>query len=140
MLKGIPEIISPELLKILSEMGHGDEIVLGDANCPAMGLNDKCLHCAVNSAPELADAILKLMPLDTYAKPVFLMELVPGDNADTTNWDEYETVIKKHTDEEIEHIERFAFYERMKSAYAVIITSDVRPYGNIILKKGVVTE
>ena len=140
MLKGIPNIISPELLKILSEMGHGDEIVLGDANCPAMRLNDKCLHCAVSSAPKLAEAILKLMPLDTYAKPVFLMELVPGDDADTSNWDEYEAVIKKHTHEDIEHIERFAFYERMKSAYAVVITSDTRPYGNIILKKGVVTD
>ena len=137
MLKGIPKIISPELLKILHEMGHGDEIVLCDANCPAHGLNNKCIYCAVTSAPELADAILKLMPLDTYAKPVFLMELVPGDSADTSNWDEYEAVIKKHTNDDIEHIERFAFYERMKSAYAVVITSDIRPYGNIILKKGV---
>jgi len=137
MLRGIPDIISPELLKALHEMGHGDEIVLCDANCPAHGLNSRCMYCATTSAPELADAILKLMPLDTYASPVFLMELVPGDDADTSNWDEYEAVIKKHTSEDIKHIERFAFYERMKSAYVVVITSDIRPYGNIILKKGV---
>ena len=137
MLKGIPSIISPELLKILSEMGHGDEIVICDANCPANTLIDKCIYCSVTSAPELVDAILQLMPLDTYAKPVFLMELVPGDTADTSNWDEYKAVIKKHSNDDIEHIERFAFYDRMKSAYAAVITSDTRPYGNIILKKGV---
>lgn len=140
MLNGIPSIISPELLKILSEMGHGDEIVICDANCPAYGLIDKVLRCEVKSGPELVEAILKLMPLDTYKKPVYLMELVPGDNADTTNWTEYEAVIKNHTDEDIEHVERFAFYDKMKNAYAAVITSDTRPYGNIILKKGVVTE
>lgn len=137
MLKGIPDIISPELLKILHEMGHGDEIVVCDANCPAMRLIDKCIYCSVTSAPNLVDAILKLMPLDTYEKPVYLMELVPGDNADTSNWDEYEEVVKNHTTEEIEHVERFAFYEKMKGAYAAVITADTRPYGNIILKKGV---
>lgn len=137
MLKGIPVIISPEMLKILSEMGHGDEIVICDANCPVYGLVDKVLRCETKSAPELVDAILKLMPLDTYEKPVYLMELVPGDTAKTDNWDEYEEVIKKHTGDEIVHIERFAFYEKMKNAYAAIVTSDVRPYGNIILKKGV---
>ena len=138
MLKGIPSIISPELLKNLSEMGHGDEIVICDANCPAMGMIDNCLRCDVRSAPELVEAILELMPLDRYKKPVFLMEKVDGDdNVSTENWNEYYAVIKKYTDDTVEHIERFAFYERMKKAYVAVITADVRPYGNIILKKGV---
>ena len=140
MLKGIPSIVSPELLKLLSEMGHGDEISICDANCPAYGLVDKVVRCEVKSAPGLVDAILKLMPLDTYQKPVYLMELVAGDDADTTNWTEYEAVVAKHTDEKIEHVERFAFYDKMKNSYAAVLTSDIRPYGNIILKKGVVTE
>lgn len=139
MLKGIPTIISPELLKTLAEMGHGDEIVICDANCPAMRLlPGKCLRSDVKSAAELVDAILQLMPLDVYEKPVYLMEKVPGDEAvPTVNWDEYRAVIKPHTDEEICHVERFAFYEKMKGACAAVITADERPYGNIILKKGV---
>ena len=138
MLRGIPEIISPELLKTLSEMGHGSEIVICDANCPAMELVKNCLRSDVKSAPELVEAILALMPLDTYEKPVIMMKKVDGDeNIPTDNWDEYYSVIEKQTDAEPEHMERFAFYERMKKAYAAVITADVRPYGNIILKKGV---
>ena len=138
MLKGIPAIISPNLLKILSEMGHGDEIVICDANCPNMGMSNIRLRSDVRSAPELLEAILQLMPLDTYEKSVYMMKKVDGDECiPTENWDEYYRVIKKHTDESPEHIERFAFYERMKNAYAVVITADVRPYGNLIVKKGV---
>lgn len=141
MLKGVPSIISPELLKVLAEMGHGDEIAIGDANCPAMGLNINCIRCDVKSAPDVVEAILQLIPLDTYKKPVFLMEKVDGDDhIETTNWDEYTEIIEKHTPEKIEHIERFAFYERLKNVYAIVITADPRPYGNIILKKGVVKE
>lgn len=138
MLKGIPVIISPDLLKTLAEMGHGDEIVICDANCPAMGMIKNCLRSDVKSAPELVEAILELMPLDTYQKPVYMMEKVEGDdNVPTDNWTEYKKVIANHTKEEAVHMERFAFYERMKNAYAAVITADVRPYGNIILKKGV---
>ncbi len=138
MLKGIPAIISPDLLKTLSEMGHGDEIVICDANCPAMGMGLKTLRCDVKSAPELVEAILTLMPLDTYKKPVIMMEKVEGDkHIPTDNWNEYYSVIKKHTKEKPEHVERFTFYDRIKNAYAAVITADVRPYGNIILKKGV---
>ena len=139
MLKGIPSIISPDLLKTLMEMGHGDEIVICDANCPAMRLmNGRCLRSDVKSASELVEAILQLMPLDVYEKPVYLMEKVPGDEAvPTENWDEYEKAIRSHTKEEIVHIERFAFYDKMKGAYMAVVTADERPYGNIILKKGV---
>ena len=137
MLRGIPLIISPDLLKVLHEMGHGDEIVICDANCPAKSSNSNYLRCDVHSAPELVDAILTLMTLDTYQQPVYLMEKVPGDQTVTESWLEYKQVIKKHSNAEIEHIERFAFYERMKNASAVVVTADPRPYGNIILKKGV---
>lgn len=137
MLRGIPMLINPDLLKVLHEMGHGNEIVICDANCPAKSYNSNYLRCDALSAPELVDAILTLMPLDTYQQPVYLMEKVPGDQTITENWDEYRRVIEKHSAAKIEHIERFAFYERMRNAAAVVVTADPRPYGNIILKKGV---
>lgn len=137
MLKGIPMLINPELLKVLHEMGHGDEIVICDANCPAKSYNDVYLRCDAKSAAELVDAILTLMPLDTYQQPVYLMEKVPGDQTKTDIWNEYRQVIGKYSNAGIEHIERFAFYERMRKASAVVVTADARPYGNIILKKGV---
>lgn len=130
-------LINPELLKVLHEMGHGDEIVICDANCPAKSYNDVYLRCDAKSAAELVDAILTLMPLDTYQQPVYLMEKVPGDQTKTDIWNEYRQVIGKYSNAGIEHIERFAFYERMRKASAVVVTADARPYGNIILKKGV---
>ena len=140
MLKGIPKIISPELLKILMEMGHGDEIVLGDGNFPGQSVNKNCVRCDGHGVPELLEAILQLFPLDTYAKPVYIMAKTPGDNVETPIWDEYAKIIKPHTDEEIEQIERFKFYDRAKEAYAVVMTGESAIYANIILKKGVVKE
>ena len=137
MLKDIPCIITPELLKILDEMGHGDEIVVCDANCPAHSYVKNCIYCSVTNAPSLVGAILTLIPLDTYQKPVYLMEKFDGDTTQTDIWQDYDKVIKTHTNEKIEHIERFKFYEHMTNAYAAVITSDIRSYGNIILKKGV---
>ena len=141
MLKGVPSIISPELLKILAEMGHGDEIVICDANCPAARLNKVALRCEVRNASELLDAILTIFPLDTYEKPVYMMEKVKGDEAvPTDNWDEYYEIVKNYTDVPPEHVERFAFYDKMKNACAAIVTADLRPYGNIIIKKGVINK
>ena len=140
MLKGIPSIISPELLKILMEMGHGDEIVIGDGNFPGQSIGKKCVRCDGHNVPELLEAILKLFPLDIYQKPVYLMEKVPGDTVETPIWDTYKELIKPYTDEEPEMIERFAFYDRAKEAYAVVMTGESALYANIILKKGVVTE
>ena len=141
MLKGVPSVISPELLKILAQMGHGDELVICDANCPALQFNKNCLWCSVDSAPGLMDAVLQLLPLDTYEKPVYMMEKVPGDeHIPADNWDEYHAVLAKHTDETPVHMERFAFYEKMRTAAAAVITADVRPYGNIIIKKGVFSD
>ena len=140
MLKGIPSIISPELLKIMMEMGHGDEIVIGDGNFPGKSINANCVRCDGHNVPELLEAMLKLFPLDTYAKPVYIMEKVPGDTVETPIWDEYRKLVKPYTNEELEQLERFAFYERAKKAYAVVMTGETALYANIILKKGVVTE
>ena len=137
MLKGIPEIISPELLKILAQMGHGDEIVLSDAHFPAYSVGTNIVRADAVSSPEMLAAILKLIELDQYVdQPVMLMEPVPGDAVDP----ELLAEIKKHLNEDAErigYIERFAFYERAKKAFAVVVTGEKRIYGNIIVKKGV---
>lgn len=140
MLKGIPNIISPELLKVLMEMGHGDEIVIGDGNFPGQSVNERCLRADGHGVPELLEAILKLFPLDTYQDPVYIMEKVPGDDVPTPILDTYREILKPHTEADLTPIERFAFYERAKKAYAVVMTGETAIYANIILKKGVVKE
>ncbi|MBZ4644590.1 MAG: L-fucose mutarotase [Petroclostridium sp.] len=143
MLKGIPGIISPELLKILMEMGHGDELVIADGNFPAASIAKRLVRCDGHNVPELLDAVLKFFPLDSYAEaPVALMAVVPGDTVKPTIWDTYKEIIKKHepVTNKIEFVERFAFYERAKNAYAVVATSEKALYANIIIKKGVVVE
>ena len=139
MLKGIPNIISPELLKILDEMGHGDEIVIGDGNFPAASNAQRLIRCDGHNVPELLDAILQLMPLDTYVdSPVMLMQTTNGDPTPEI-WAEYQQIVNKNNGEtKMSEIERFAFYERTRKAYAVIATSEMALYANIILKKGVV--
>lgn len=140
MLKGISPILSPELLKILMEMGHGDEITIGDGNFPAASMGKRLVRLDGHGVTEVLDAILKLFPLDTYVeKPVALMQVLPGDNVDPVIWKDYERVIKENEGEkEIEYIERFAFYERAKQSYCVVATGESALYANIILKKGVV--
>ena len=144
MLKGIPKIISPELLKVLCEMGHSDTIVIADGNFPAecIGKDAKVIRCDGHGGVELLDAILQLFPLDTYVeKPVSLMEVVPGDKVETPIWDEYKTIISHYDergDKTIANIERFAFYEQAKKAYAIIATGEGALYANIILQKGVI--
>lgn len=146
MLKGIPQILSPELLKVLCEMGHSDRIVISDGNFPAesMGKNAVVIRCDGHGVPELLDAILKLFPLDTYVEqPVSLMEVMPGDQVETPIWDTYKEIVAKHDErgeKAIGTIERFAFYEEAKKAYAIIATSEKALYANIMLQKGVVTE
>lgn len=140
MLKGIPAIIPPELLKILAEMGHGDEIVIGDGNFPGNSMNERCVRCDGHGVPEMLEAILKLMPLDTYAKPLYIIKKIPGDNVETPIWDVFEKIVKEYTSEKIEQIDRFDFYERARKAYAVVMTGETALYGCIILKKGVIKE
>ena len=144
MLKGIPKIISPELLKVLCEMGHSDTIVIADGNFPAesMGKNAKVIRCDGHGGVELLDAILQLFPLDTYVeKPVSLMEVMAGDPVETPIWDEYKSIIAKYDDrgaDTVANIERFAFYEEAKKAYAIIATGESALYANVILQKGVI--
>ena len=146
MLKNIPKVLSPEMLKVLCEMGHSDRIVIADGNFPAesMGKNAIVLRADGHSATEMLDAILTVFPLDTYVeKPVSLMQVMPGDNVETPIWDEYKSIVAKHDDRGADtfgEIERFAFYDRAKTAYAIIATSEMALYANVILKKGVVTE
>lgn len=143
MLKGIPSILSPELLCALSQMGHGDELVIADGNfpCHSVGKNSIVIHADGHGVPEILDAILQVFPLDTYTeKPVGLMEVVKGDNVETPIWDEYKKILnnREPSHNDIEYIERFAFYERAKGAYLIIATSEQALYANILLKKGVV--
>lgn len=144
MLKGIPPILSPELLKVLCEMGHGDRIVIADGNFPAqsMGKNSIVIRLDGHRVPEILDAILTVFPLDTYAtKPVTLMELVKGDTVETPIWETYEKIIEKHDtrgEDAVSHQERFAFYEEAKSSYAIIATGEKALYANIMLQKGVI--
>jgi L-fucose mutarotase len=142
MLKGIPNLLPPELLKILMEMGHGDEIVLGDGNFPAASCAKRLVRCDGHGVPTLLDAILSLMPLDTSVdKPAALMDTAaPGE--EPAIWERYREILQKYEPEnhKIEKVERFAFYERAKNAYAVVATGETAGYANIILKKGVVME
>ncbi|MBE6613161.1 MAG: L-fucose mutarotase [Ruminococcaceae bacterium] len=138
MLNKIPKILPPELVKIMMEMGHGDEIVVADGNFPSASVGQRVVRMDGHGVPEILTAMLELMPLDTYAQPVFLMAKTPGDTVETPIWDTYREIIAQHSDCEMEQIERFAFYERAKTAYAVIATGEKALYANIILKKGVV--
>ena len=144
MLKNIPPILSPELLKVLCEMGHGDSIVIADANFPAasMGKNAIVLRADGHEALPLLEAILTLFPLDSYVEhPVSVMQVVPGDPVETPIIDEYKATVAKF-DERGEkafgEIERFAFYDKAKEAYAIIATGEKALYANLILQKGVI--
>ena len=145
MLKGISPIISPALLKALCEMGHGDELVIADGNfpCESVGKNAVVVRADGHGTAEILDAVLKLIPLDTYTeKPIALMEVVKGDSCPTPKiWKKYDEILCKHEPEHhaIEMMERFAFYERAKGAYLIIATGETAVYANVLLKKGVVT-
>ena len=141
MLKGIPAILSPELLKVLMEMGHGDEITIGDGNYPCDSMGTRVVRLDGHCVPEILDAVLELMPLDAYVeKPTALMEVVPGDAyGEPDVWKTYAEILHAHGhDIPSEMVERFAFYERAKKAFVCVATSEPRQYANIILKKGIV--
>ena len=143
MLKGIPPVLSPELLKVLCEMGHSDTIVIGDGNFPAcsVGKNSIVIRADGHTANELLDAILTLFPLDTVPQPAAIMDVLEG-MPEPAIWREFEATLDRRCGlkpDAIRRIERFAFYEEAKKAYAVISTVETAAYGNIILSKGVVT-
>lgn len=139
MLKNVPKLVSPELLKILCEMGHGDEIVIGDGNFPAVTNAKRLVRCDGLGVPEVLDAVLKLIPLDTYVEsPAVLMATGAGEETPTI-WAEYDRIITENNGEtKISQIERYDFYDRASKAFAVIATSEEAIYANIILKKGVI--
>jgi len=140
MLKGISPLISPELLAVLARMGHGDEIVLADAHFPGETFNPRVLRADGLKIPQLLEAILPLFELDAYVPhPIMMMAAVPGDYLDPQVEVSYlESIhLTNPNVPAIERIERFEFYERAKSAFAVVMTGEVAKYGNVILKKGV---
>jgi L-fucose mutarotase len=140
MLIGIAPVISPELLDALFRMGHGDELVLADAFFPGDTCNSRVIRADGLRVPALLDGILALMNLDYAAPPVAMMQVTAGDTADPAVEASFRAVIDKHWPgtPAIEKVERFAFYERTKKAYAVVMTGETVKYGNIILKKGVI--
>ena len=144
MLKGIDPIISPELLKVLCEMGHSDQLVIADGNFPAetMGKDAIVIRADGHGIPEMLEAILQLFPLDTYVDaPVSLMQVMPGDTVETPIWDTYKEIVSKVDDRgenAFAEVERFEFYERAKKAYAIIATSETALYANIMIQKGVI--
>ncbi len=135
MLKGISPVLSPNLLKVLAEMGHGDEIIISDAHFPAHSFQTRILRADGVQADRLLAGIAPLFELDSYAPPVIMMAPVSGDRLDPSVEARYRAAL--HYDGPIERIERFTFYERARSAYAIVVSGETAQYGNIILKKGV---
>jgi len=144
MLNKIPRILSPELVKFLMEMGHGDEVIIADGNFPSSTCSQRLVRADGHSGTEILDAILELFPLDPYGDeiPVSLMEKVPGDKVETPIWDEYKDIVLNHNSniKEFNFVERFEFYERAKKAYGVIATGEAALYANILIRKGVVVD
>lgn len=140
MLKGISPLLTPELLRILAEMGHGDELAIGDANFPAQSMGQRCVRADGHGGVELLDAILSLFPLDTFVDaPVTLMQVAPGTMAgDPPIWKDFAATVEKHQPgTKLGQADRFAFYERARKAYACVATGERQLYACIILKKGV---
>jgi len=139
MLKGIHPAISPELLKVLAEMGHGDEIILADAHFPGLTFNSKVLRADGLSVTTLLDAVLPLFELDSYADPMVMMQAVEGDTLDPEVEHQYMAVVNRHVPSAKPPVRvgRFDFYDRARGAFAVVMTGETRKYGNILLKKGV---
>ena len=138
MLKNVPKILSPELLKVLCEMGHGDEIVIGDGNFPHESMGQRVIRADGLGGSELLDAILKLFPLDTYQENFMLMDVSEGSPRPEI-WDEYIRIANENDPNvKIKMLERFEFYNESRKAYAIVASGEERIYANIILKKGIV--
>jgi L-fucose mutarotase len=143
MLKGISHCLSPELMKMMMEMGHGDELVLADGNFPSASTAKRLVRADGQHIIDLLDAILRYFPLDDFVpSPVVLMEVVPGHDYDPVIWKDYHERIQTHEPHfnGFEYLERNAFYERAKAAYAVVATGEKSLYANVIIKKGVVID
>ncbi len=141
MLKGISPVVSPDLLKILCEMGHGDEIVLADSNFPGASIGKRLIRADGLTIKTILQAILPLFVLDRYADPLIMMQVVSGDKLDPAVEADYMQVVRRHQPDAAApvRIERNTFYERAGHAFCVVMTGELRVYGNLILKKGVIT-
>ena len=140
MLKGISPILSPDLLKLLCEMGHGDEIVLADSNFPGASIAKRLVRADGIPIKIILEAILPLFVLDNYADPLIMMQAVPGDALDPTVEADYMEAVRRHQPDAAQpvRVERSAFYKRSSNAFCVVTTGELRIYGNLILKKGVI--
>lgn len=144
MLKGIPPVLSPDLLKVLCEMGHGDVLVIADGNFPAesVGKDGNVIRMDGHSITDILEAVLSVFPLDRYVEqPVHLMKVVEGDQTEVPIWEDYKRIMKQKEglgEEATGYLERFDFYREAKKAYAVIATGEQALYANIMLQKGVV--
>ena len=147
MLKNIPPILSPELLKVLCEMGHGDRICIGDGNFPgaSMAKPNNCVLVRADGhgVPELLDAILQVIPLDEYVEhPALIMQVADKDKGlEVPIWGTYKQIVSKHDSRgaaAFGSVERFAFYEEARNAYCILQSGETAIYANIILQKGVV--
>ena len=140
MLKGIPPLLGPDLLHVLRAMGHGDEIVIVDANYPAESAGPEVVRLDGHSATDVLDAVLTLMPLDSFVdEPAIGMEVVGAPQQREQTHDDFDRLIRKHEPEmRLTLLERFAFYDRVKTAYAIVQTGERRLYGNVVLKKGII--
>ena len=142
MLKGISPLISPELLATLHRMGHGDSIIFADAHFPGHSINSNTLRADGLLIPDLLNAILPLFTIDTFIPdPIIMMAPVEGDNADPAVEAGYRSILEQHSTDgpspDINHIDRFEFYERARQSFAVVMTGDTAKYGNLLLTKGV---
>lgn len=135
MLNKIPKILSPDIVKTLMEMGHGDTLLLADANYPAQTYGKRVVLADGLKIPELLSAILELMPIDDYVeKPVKLMSPVEGDR-EPIIWEKYKSLISA---EDINYLERFDFYKASKECHVIIQTGETAVYGNIMLTKAII--
>lgn len=141
MLKGIPPLISPDFMRILMEMGHGDEIVIVNANFPAVSNARRLVRCDGSTAVQVLDAVLRFFPLDTFVPcPAALMDVASGETNAPEIWAEFQAAIKRNEPwvQNYETLNRVEFYERARQAYAIVTTGERRRYANIILKKGII--
>lgn len=139
MLKGISPVLSPELLKIMAEMGHGDELVLADAHFPGHTFCKTVVRADGIRIADLLEGVIPLFELDSYDDPLIMMAAVEGDSLDPAVEESYMTAVRKDAPDapEVKRIDRFAFYDRAEKAFACVMTGELAKYGNIILKKGV---
>ena len=143
MLRNIPRLILPDLMKILMEMGHGDEIVFGDANFPAQSVGKRVIHMENSKITEILEAVMPFFALDNFVEEnAILMSVVDGKGEAPSVWEAYETVLKRYDAEKafggFSFLSREAFYERARTAYAVVATGEREKYANLIIKLGVV--